>query len=420
MLFDEGPADVDSDAVGRAARDIAGQGMRVLAMAYGVIPHLNVPLEAPADPDGLVFLGLQGMWDPPRVGVREAIRGCLDAGIRVLMITGDHAATAQAVGRHLGLVGEDALVLTGADLAQMDDDALRRAIGKTSIYARVTPEQKLRIVQALHYLGETVAVTGDGVNDAPALRAADIGIAMGKSGTDVAREAADMVLADDNFVSIYAAVEEGRVTFDNLRKVTFYLLSTAVAEVLTILVALVLLWPIPLRATQIIWLNLVTEGLQVVALAFERGEPGVLKRPPRSRREGIISGRLWERTLLAGLVMTLGTLFLFQWELERGGSLVRAQTVALTTMVVFQMFHVANARSVRRSLFRLSPVSNPLLFVATAATFLIHGLALYFPPIQFVLRVEPIGLDLWLWMVLVAATVLVAVESHKLLRRSSD
>jgi Ca2+-transporting ATPase len=285
------------------------------------------------------------------------------------------------------------------------------------IYARVAPEHKLRIVQALQRHGEVVAVTGDGVNDAPALKAADIGIAMGRSGTDVAREAADMVLTDDNFVSIYAAVEEGRVTFDNLRKVTFFLISTGAAAILVLLTTLALRWPLPFLPAQLLWLNLVTNGLQDMALAFEPGERGVRHRPPRRPDEGMITSLLWERTALAGLVMAVGTLALFRWELDRTGSLVQAQTVALTTMVLFQMFHVGNSRSERLSAFRKSPVSNPFLFIATAAALAVHVAALYLAPTQYILRVEPIGLEAWVRIVLVASTVIVAVELHKLIRR---
>jgi Ca2+-transporting ATPase len=372
--------------------------------------------EEPEVPENLIFAGLQGSIDPPRHGVREAIRDCRDAGIRVIMITGDHAITAQAIGRELGIGDRDGPVLTGVELGSLDDEALSRRVPDVSIYARVAPEHKLRVVQALQSHGEVVAVTGDGVNDAPALKAAAIGIAMGKSGTDVAREASDMVLTDDNFVSISAAVEEGRVTFDNLRKVTFFLISTGAASLAAILTAVFFQWPLPMLPAQLLWLNLVTNGLQDVALAFEPGEPGVLKRPPRRREEGIVSPLLWERTVIAGLVIAAGTLYLFWWELQQTDNLARAQTVALTTMVVFQMFHVGNCRSESRSIFAVSPFSNPFLFLATAAAFAIHAGALYWPGTQFILRVEPIEAAAWIRILLVAASILVAMESHKLLR----
>jgi Ca2+-transporting ATPase len=413
----EGVVDLDPAVVLEAARELASDGLRVLGMAIGVPARPPAP-ERLEEPAGLTFLGLQGSMDPPRPGVREAIAGCQASGIRVVMITGDHAGTARAIGEQLGIASAGASVLTGVELGGMDDAALRARVREVPIYARVAPDHKLRVVQALQSHGEVVAVTGDGVNDAPALKSAEIGVAMGKSGTDVAREASDMVLADDNFVSIYAAVEEGRITFDNLRKVTFFLVSTGAAEVLAILTTLVVQWPLPFLPAQILWLNLVTNGLQDVALAFEPGEPGVLERPPRARGEGIISRLLWERTLLTGLVMAAGTLLMFRWELETSGHLGRAQTVALTTMVLFQVFHVGSCRSERRSVLALSPWSNPFLFAATAAALLVHVAALYLPPTQFLLRVEPLDLGTWVRMGLIASTILVAVEIDKLLRRA--
>jgi Ca2+-transporting ATPase len=412
----EGTGPLERDAVLRAARDLGSRGLRVLAMAYRAVPDAPPEGEMPPRED-LTFLGLQGMLDPPRARVREAILGCQEAGIRVVMITGDHAETALAIGSQLGIAPPGTSPLTGAELDELDDAQLLTRVPDTPVYARVAPEHKLRVVQALRANGEVVAVTGDGVNDAPALKAADIGIAMGKSGTDVAREASDMVLADDNFVSIHAAVEEGRVTFDNLRKVTFFLVSTGAAAVIMILTTLTIGWPLPLVPAQFLWLNLVTNGLQDVALAFEPGEPGVLRRPPRPRSEGIMSRLLWERTIVAGIVMAAGTLALFRWELDQTGSLTRAQTVALTTMVLFQMFHVGNARSDYLSVFRRSPLSNPFLFLATTAALFIHIGAIYFGPTQIVLRVEPIEAEAWIRIVAVAMTVVVTVELHKLIRR---
>lgn len=414
---DNGPVEIDRDLVHQAAGRFAARGLRVLAMAYGELAGPADDCDLVEEPARLTFLGLQGMLDPPRAEVREAIAGCQQAGIRVVMITGDHAETARAIARDLGIAGTDAPVLTGVDLERMSKEELRAEVRDVSIYARVTPEHKLRVVRALQSHNEVVAVTGDGVNDAPALRAADIGIAMGKSGTDVAREASDMVLTDDNFVSIYAAVEEGRVVFDNIRKVTFFLISTGVAEIITIMSALVLGWPVPFLAAQIIWLNLVTNGLQDVALAFEPGERGILQQPPRRRDEPIVSRLLWERALISGLVMAIGTLFLFNFARVQSDSLVQAQSVALTTMVLFQAFHVGNSRSETRSLFRTSPISNPFLFIATLAAFAVHVSALYLPPTQVILRVEPIEFQTWPMMIAVAATILFVVEAHKLVRR---
>jgi calcium-translocating P-type ATPase len=417
VLGPQGPADLDEPAVHAAAREMGSAGLRVLGMACRRVTAPVTPdlLDAPSD---LVFTGLQGLMDPPRQGVREAIGACQRAGIRVVMITGDHAHTADAIGRQLGLQEHGGGVVAGPELSAMSDDALTRRLDEVAIYARVAPEQKLRVVHAFQARGEVVAVTGDGVNDAPALKAADIGVAMGRGGTDVAREASDMVLADDNFVSIIGAVEEGRIAFDNLRKVTFFLLSTGAAAVVMFLTALAAGWPVPMVAAQILWLNLVTNGLQDVALAFEPGEPDVLDQPPRDRAEGVMSRLLWERTAVAGVVMAAGTLGMFVWELDRSESLVRAQTVALTTMVVFQMFQVGNCRSEHRSIFSKSPFSNRFLLAATGAALAIHIAALHLAATQFVLRVEPLDLDTWMRLTAVAATIVVAMELHKRVRRT--
>jgi calcium-translocating P-type ATPase len=423
LLTNRGEEPLDPEAVLGAARAMAARGLRVLAMAYRPAPPDTLVEEVVeggrVDLEGLVFLGLQGMLDPPRAGVREAVEGCRRSGIRVVMITGDHALTATAIGRDLGIADGDKAALTGAELEAMDDEELGRRVGEVSIYARVSPEHKLRVVRALRRQGEVVAVTGDGVNDAPALKAADIGIAMGRSGTDVAREASDMILTDDNFVSIYAAVEEGRVTFENLRRVTFFLISSGAAEVVTIIVALLLRWELPLVAVQILWLNLVTNGIQDVALAFEPGEKDILKRRPRRRREGVISPLLWERIVVAGIVMAVGTLFIFWWELDHGASLENARTAALTTMVLFQAFHAGNSRSETRSVFAIDRFSNPFLLVGVTVALLVHGVALYVPATQFILQVEPIGATTWVLIVAVGVSIVAAMEGHKLLRRAS-
>ncbi|HLV60257.1 MAG TPA: HAD-IC family P-type ATPase [Fredinandcohnia sp.] len=412
-----GSAPLDPERIRAANRDMASRGLRVLAVAHRTlreIPADGVPVE------GLEFLGLVGMVDPPRAGVREAIRGCQEAGMRVLMITGDHADTAVAIGRMLGLAQEGDRAIDGVELARLSDEELQRVVREHTVFARVAPEDKLRIVRALRASGEVVAVTGDGVNDAPALRGADIGIAMGRSGTDVAREASDMVLTDDNFVSIYAAVSEGRITFDNLRKATFFLLSTAAAEIFTLLTALAVGLPSPFLPAQLLWLNLVTNGVQDLALAFEPGEKGILRRPPRPRREGILSGLLWERLVVTGLVMGAGTLFLYVTDLQEHGSVERARTVAMTTMVIYQAFHLGNCRSERLSAIAKSPFSNLFLLGSTAAALAVHVGSLFFGPTQFVLRFVPItDARTWGRMVLVATSILVAIELHKLLRKGT-
>lgn len=424
MLTADGPVPLDPGAVEEAARALAGEGLRVLAMAYRhpAPEDLDEPHEVDALGDGrprdLVLAGLQGMIDPPRDGVREAIDACRQAGVRVIMITGDHADTALAIAVRLGLVADaDATVMTGTDLERIDDAALRDIVGRVSVFARMSPTDKLRVVRCLQDVGHIVAVTGDGVNDAPALQAAAIGVSMGRSGTDVARDASDMVLSDDNFVSIVSAVREGRVAFANIRKVSFFLISTAVAETAAIMLTVWLGWPLLFVPAQILWLNIVTNGVQDLALAFEPGSPDVLRRPPRPRAEGILSAVMWERTAVTGIVMALGALVMFRWQLDRGGSLVSAQTVALTTLVIFNIFQVGNARSENRSLFALSPLGNPFLFWATIAAIGLHVAALHLPPTQYVLSVEPISVTAWRNAILVAASILVASEIHKAVRR---
>ena len=403
------PIDV-ADVMG-AADHLAAEGLRVLALAYRPQDERLLGGEAG---DGYVLAGLVGMEDPLRPEAIAAVRDARGAGIRVLMLTGDHAATARTIGRRLGL--GDA-VMTGQEMAVLPDGELDLALRECSVFARVAPEHKLRVVQRLEAHGEVVAVTGDGANDAPALRAAHLGIATGASGSDVAREAADMVLADDDFATITAAVEEGRIVFANIRKVTFFLLSTAAGEVLAILVTLVAGWPLPFTAAQLLWINLVTDSLQVFALAFEPGEPGLLSQPPRPHDEGVLKRRHFVRLAGIGLLLTAVTLGTFWWALDATGDMTVARSAALTQMVVLQFYHSFNCRSLDRSLFAISPFSNRFLFASTATVALAHIAALHVGVLQRVLGTAPLTIDQWSWILLAGSLVVIGGEMDKLLNR---
>lgn len=414
--------EIDKGKILHVANDFAKRGLRVLAFAYREVKEeveeiTCKQVEKCDTVSGLIFAGLQGMIDPPRPEAIEAIRGCKKAGIRVVMITGDHAVTAKAVGEILGISDSKSKVLTGKELEKMSDEELFYKVKEVSIYARVSPEHKLRIVEQLKRHGEIVAVTGDGVNDAPALKAAHIGIAMGKSGTDVAKEASDMVLADDNFASIFHAVREGRIVFDNIRKVTFFLIPTGVASILSIILAILFGIPIPYVPAQILWINLVTNALQDIALAFEPGEKGVLARPPRHPKEGIMSRTLIERTVVVGALISAGVVFNFVNALHDGASLEKARTVAVTTMVFFQFFQAWNSRSEHESIFKISLLSNPLLFLSLIAATLAQLAFVYVPALQWIFRTEAISAQDWQSIILVSLSVIVVVEIDKWLRR---
>jgi len=408
---------LDREKTLKMAEHFAKDGMRVLAMAYKEVPDDLPELTHQHLEENLIFEGMQGMIDPPRPEAVDAVRGCREAGIRVVMITGDHAVTASAIGGMFGITRERSEVLTGRELETMTDDDLFTKVKDVSIYARVSPHHKLRIVQQFMKHGEVVAVTGDGVNDAPALKAAHVGVAMGKTGTDVAREAADMVITDDNFASIFRAVEEGRVVFDNIRRVTLFLIPTGFAAIVSILIAMVLDVPIPYVAAQLLWINLVTNGLQDVALAFEPGEKEVIKRKPRDPKEGIMSRLMYERSFLVGLIISVGVVYNFVSALDMGVSLERARTIAVTTMVLFQFFQAWNSRSELQSVFRISPFSNPFLFYAMVAAFFAQVAVIYIPALQWIFRTEALTLAEWLQIGLVALTVVLAVEMDKLIRR---
>lgn len=418
MMSDSEGTTIDSENVLARATELADDGLRVIAMARGA-----GDLTRSEDPQGLTFLGFAGMLDPPRAAVSEAIESCYRAGIRVMMVTGDHATTAQAISKKVGIESER--VLTGADVSDLSDEALTARLRETAVFARISPTQKHRIVTLLQADGEIVAVTGDGVNDAPALKAAHIGAAMGITGTDVAKEASEMVLTDDNFATIYAAVEEGRTVFSNIRKATMFLLSTGVALVLAILAAFGLaivgvlprdeagLFPLLLLPAQALWLNVVNNGIQDVALAFEPGEREQFERPPHAPDAGLISRELLERTVVVGVLLSVLAVVIFWYEFTGGATLGYAQTAALTAMVISMALFLGTCRSESRSIFEKSPFSNPILLGGTLTALVVHLIAIHAGPTQFLLGVEPIAVETWIRILLLAPTVLVAAEAHK-------
>ncbi len=408
---------LQSKHIVETAQQFAKEGLRVLAMAYKKIPADVEEITHQEVKADLIFAGLQGMIDPPRPEAVKAIEESRKAGIRTVMVTGDHAVTAVVIAKKLGIVGGEAEVIEGRDIESMSREELFQKVKTVSVFARVSPHHKLLIVEQFLKHGEVVAVTGDGVNDAPALKIAHIGVAMGRTGTDVSKEASDMVLTDDNFATIFAAVVEGRVVYDNIKKVTYFLIATGFAELLAILGSIILGLPIPYLPAQILWLNLVTNGLQDVALAFEPAENDVLTRKPRNPKEGILTRLMLERTILTGVILAVGTLFVFQERLSAGVPLERARTAALTTMVFFQFYQALNSRSETQSVFSMNPLKNPFLFVSMVAAFFAHMAVLYVPPMQFIFRTEPLSATVWVQILLITTTVLGAVEMDKWIRR---
>ncbi|MFW6057262.1 MAG: cation-translocating P-type ATPase, partial [Persicimonas sp.] len=412
------PTSLDADEASEEAHALAQEGFRVLGMACGEAESDQFESDDPGS--DLVFLGFQAMEDPLRPEAKEAVEAAQSAGIRVLMLTGDHADTAQAIGGQLGLGGEDNGVRQGRDLEEMSDQELDEVAREVDVYARVSPEHKLRLVERLKEQGNIVAVTGDGVNDAPALQAAHLGIAMGKAGTDVAREASDMVLTDDNFASIIGAVEQGRLVFVNIRKVTYFLLSTGLGEVLAIMASLFMGSPLPFIAVQVLWINLVTNGLQDVALAFEKGEPGLLDEPPRDPDEGVINGEVLWRLATVSVLTAAGTLGVFWWMQQQGASMQLSRSVAMTQMVLFQFFHVFNSRSMRRSLFKIPLKDNPFLMVSVAVAIVAQLGVLHLPFMQSLFDTTPLALEHWALVAAVGTLIIVLVEIEKFFLRRRD
>jgi len=413
----ENNSKLDPQLLEQQAQDMASQGYRVIALAAGEIELNTHGVFSEEHLNGLNFLGLVGMIDPLRSEAKEAIAKSQQAGIGVAMVTGDHPLTALAIARELNLAEHAEQIVTGPQLKQASDQhTLDQLIQGASVFARVEPQQKLSIIQSLQRNGHFVAVSGDGANDAPALRAAQAGVAMGLSGTDVARETANIIITDDNFSSIVAGIEEGRVAYANVRKVIFLLISTGMAELVLFTLALFTGLPLPLLAVQLLWLNLVTNGIQDVALAFEPAEGDELKHPPRSPKDPIFNRLMIERVVISALIIGCVAFFLFQLLLSRGYNIDEARNGTLLLMVLFENIHVFNCRSETRSVFRHNFFSNPILLAGTLAAQLIHIGAMYTPWVSDVLHIQPISPGHWLELLTLALTVLLAMELHKAAR----
>jgi calcium-translocating P-type ATPase len=409
---DETP--LDSDLWQRHVEAMAASGYRVLAVAEKAGRSHQSELDF-ADVDGdLVLLGLLGLIDPARPEAIEAAGKCREAGIRVKMITGDHAVTAAAIASKIGLSNTQG-VLTGREIDAMSDEALRRRVDEVDVFARVSPEHKLRLVGALQEQGSVVAMTGDGVNDAPALKRADVGVAMGGNGTEAAKEAAEMVLADDNFASIVHAVEEGRTVYDNLRKAILFILPTNGGEALVILGAILFgFHQFPLTPVQILWVNMITAVTLALALAFEPPEPGVMQRPPRNPREPVLTALFLWRIGFVSLILMGGTFGLFLWEMEQGMSIEHARTVAVNTLVMFEIFYLFNSRYITAPVFnRAGLLGNRYILLAVGLLLLFQAAFTYLAPMQSLFGTAPLDAAIWMRIVLVASSVLVLVEFEK-------
>lgn len=408
-------ADLDGEALLARVHQMAADGFRVIAVAEGVSDRETALREGPLS--GLTLLGLVGLIDPVRQEVPAAVAACRAAGVQVRMITGDHPETALAIARQIDPDRRPERAVTGAELASLSGAELQRRVLEADVFARVEPGQKTLIVNTLQAAGHFVAVTGDGVNDAPALRAAQVGVSMGASGSDVARAAAELIITDDNFASIVAGIEEGRTAYANIRKIVWLLISTGVAEVLLFTLTLFTGLPMPLTALQILWLNLVHEGIQDVALALEGREPDAMARPPRPPGEPIFDRQMIEQCLVSGLYFGGGAFLLFGWLIGPGSQdLASARNLLLLFMVLFSNLHVLNCRSETRSIFRISLKANPVLIAALVGAPLVHVLAMHTPGLRDVLDIGPARAALWLPLVGLAASVLLVGELYKLLR----
>ncbi len=417
MATPDGDRPLNSKAVEDQAQDLAAAGYRLLGIASGRYPEGEEFKEDSLK--GLTFLGLVGMIDPLRPEAKGAVDACKNAGVQVAMVTGDHPATALAIAKELELADSPDQVITGPDLKEAEvkgDETVDALTSRGRVFARVEPQQKVVITQSLVRQGKLVAVTGDGANDAPALHAAHVGVATGKGGTDVAKESADLIITDDNFASIVSGIEEGRIVYGNVRKVIFFSVSTGAAEIFLFILALAFNMPLPLLAVQLLWLNLVTNGIQDVALAFEPGEGNEMGRPPRPPEEPIFNSLMVERMAMVAVIVGGLAFAAYYWLISIGWSLDDARNTTMLLMILFENAMVFTSRSEQKLAFSSSPLRNPLLLFGTLAATLIHVAAMYIPWLSDVLRIHPVPLDQWIELLGIALAVFAVMEVYKLLR----
>ena len=373
--------------------DMAKEALRVLGLAYKRVDRYSNFKEAESE---LVFVGLTGMIDPPRKEALNAVNKCRLAGIKPIMITGDHKITAYAIAKELNICKEGDRVLTGKELEEISDNKLQELVDEVTVYARVSPKHKLRIVKALKKRGHIVAMTGDGVNDAPAIKEADIGISMGITGTDVTKEASSMVLMDDNFATIVSAIEEGRIIYSNIRKFIRYMLSCNIGEVLTMFIGMLIGLPLPLLPIQILWVNLVTDGLPAIALGLEPAEKDIMMRPPRGAKESVFSKGLLNLILFRGVIIGLSTLVVFISILKFTSDVNTARTAAFVTLVITQLIHVFECKSERKNIFEVPFFSNIYLVLAVICSLIMIIGVVYHPFFQKIFRTVALGYNEWI------------------------
>lgn len=402
----------------KANQDMASQALRNLGFAYRRFRSVEAA-QGTADWEcDLIFVGLCGMMDPPREEARSAIEKARTAGIRTVMITGDHQITAMAIATNLTILPEGGRVITGMELDEMDDNGLESLVDDVFVYARVTPEHKLRIVRALQARSHVVAMTGDGVNDAPAIKQADIGISMGLTGTDVAKEASSLILSDDNFATIIAAVEEGRGIYDNIKKFIRYLLASNVGEIVTMFLAMLAGLALPLAPIQILWVNLVTDGLPAIALGVDQVEPDIMKRQPRNVREGIFAKGMAMKIMSRGVLIGLVTLAVFVWSLRVNGNLIHAQTMAYATLTMAQLILVFDCRSLDGGILKRNPFGNIWLVFAVLSSVVLFLFTIYVPKLSVAFHTAPLRLTDWIIVLVLAAIPTFALSLRRLGRNA--